>query len=227
MNIALIVAAGKGVRMENTTPKQFIQVMGKPLLYYSIKAFQDNKQIDYIVVATNEEYVQMTKNLCEKYKLNKVRGVTKGGETRQQSVFNGLSFIKSLDANDNSIILIHDAARPLVSQKIIDDNIAACKKHDAVVTAIKVVDTTIKGENNISDFLNRDELYQEQTPQTFRLGLILDAHNKVKENVTDDAKLAVKTGHDVQIVEGSKFNFKVTTPEDLIILEGLIKKDTH
>ena len=227
MNIALIVAAGSGTRMGNVDkPKQFLLIYNKPLLAYTIEAFDKNIAVDYIVVVTNKEYVDEVKNLCKTYKLNKVKNVVIGGSTRQQSVYNGLKAIK---ANKDDIVIIHDAARPLVSQRIITDNINGCKLYDAVETAIKVSDTIIKSEDEekITDIPNRKDLYQVQTPQTFKFGLILSAHeNAIKSklpDVTDDAKLVIALGHEVRLVDGDKLNFKITTSEDLTLFKALLK----
>ena len=144
---------------------------------------------------------------------------------RQESVFNGLKEIKSF-ATDNDIVLIHDAARPLISKEIISNNIEACLKHDAVTTALLSKDTVIHSINqqSINDVPNRKELYQSQTPQTFRLSLILKAHEENKKSdATDDAQLVLSLGKNVFIVEGSSLNFKVTTDEDLTMLKALIK----
>ena len=227
MNIALIVAAGLGTRMGHTDrPKQFLLINGKPLLVYTIEAFDKNLEINQIVVVTNKEHISEVKDLCKTYKLNKVKTVVEGGETRQQSVYNGL---KSIKVNKEDIILIHDAARPLVGQRIITDNIHGCQFFDAVATAINATDTIIKSEDQktITSGIDRNSLYQVQTPQTFKYGLILLAHeNAIKNklpNVTDDAKLVLEMGHKVHLVEGDKYNFKITTSEDLKLFKALLK----
>ena len=227
MNIALIVAAGTGSRMGKDVPKQFLLVNNKPVLVYTLEAFNQNEDITAIYVVTSLDYINYVKDLCGQYKLNKVVDVIKGGTTRQESVYNGLKVIK---ANEEDIILIHDAARPLVSQDIIKNNIEACLNYDAVETVIKASDTIINSLDGrkINNIPSRNELYQTQTPQTFKYGLILKAHEKaLKEqlpNVTDDAKLVVSLGKDVHLVEGNKQNFKITTSDDLMIFEALTKK---
>ena len=201
-------------------------INGKPLLVYTIEAFDKNLEINQIVVVTNKEHISEVKDLCKTYKLNKVKTVVEGGETRQQSVYNGL---KSIKVNKEDIILIHDAARPLVGQRIITDNIHGCQFFDAVATAINATDTIIKSEDQktITSGIDRNSLYQVQTPQTFKYGLILLAHeNAIKNklpNVTDDAKLVLEMGHKVHLVEGDKYNFKITTSEDLKLFKALLK----
>ena len=230
MNIALIVAAGSGSRMENADrPKQFILVKDKPLMLYSIKAFQMHESIDAIVIVTNASSIEQVKEWCKEYQLNKVRLVVAGGFTRQESVYLGLQAVKSIALDyEKDIVLIHDAARPLVDKNIISANIDACFQYDAVCTAIKVKDTIARSMNaqTISGVANRQELYQCQTPQSFKLSLILKAHdlNKETSTATDDAQLVLALGKDVYLVDGSSLNFKITTDADLLLLNALLKQ---
>ena len=220
MNFALILAAGSGSRMGNSDrPKQFLPIYGKPLMVHTIEAFEMHDEIDGVVIVTNESYIDQVKVWCKQYDLSKVKAVVAGGNSRQISVYNGLIALKEI-ANDSDIVLIHDAARPLISSKIISSNIEACKKYDAV-------DTVIKATETLSSIPNRSELYQGQTPQSFKLCLILEAHEKAKSNlipnVTDDCKLVLSLGKEVHLVEGSVQNFKITTFDDLMILKALLK----
>ena len=231
MNIALILAAGSGSRMGNADkPKQFLPIYGKPLMIHTIEAFEVHDEIDAIVVVTNEAYIDQVKVWCKQYDLGKIKAVVAGGDSRQISVHNGLQAVKAISKDpSNDIVLIHDAARPLISQRIITDNIRVCEKYDAVDTVIKASDTIVRSvnEETISDIPARNELYQGQTPQSFKLSLILDAHEYVKthevNNVTDDCKLVLSLGKEVRLVEGSKQNFKITTFDDLMMLKALLK----
>lgn len=230
MNIALILAAGTGSRMGNADkPKQFLPIYGKPLMIHTIEAFEMHDGIDQIVVVTSEGYDDQVKVWCKQYDLGKVKAVAIGSDSRQGSVYNGLQAIKQLGARPDDIIVIHDAARPLISQNIITNNIEACKKYDAVDTVIKASDTIVASSNGetISGIPNRSELYQGQTPQTFKFGLINEAHENAKAgkipNVTDDTKLVISMGKEVHLVEGSKQNFKITTFDDLMMLKALLK----
>jgi 2-C-methyl-D-erythritol 4-phosphate cytidylyltransferase len=231
MNIALIVAAGSGSRMGNADkPKQFLPIYGKPLMIHTIEAFEVHDEIDAIVVVTNEAYIDQVKVWCKQYDLGKIKAVVAGGDSRQISVHNGLQAVKAISKDPkNDIVLIHDAARPLISQRIITDNIRVCEKYDAVDTVIKASDTIVRSvnEETISDIPARNELYQGQTPQSFKLSLIVDAHEYVKthavNNVTDDCKLVLSLGKEVRLVEGSKQNFKITTFDDLMMLKALLK----
>ena len=227
MNIALVLAAGSGTRMNNDQPKQFIMVNNKPLFLYSVEAFQNNEEIDAIIIATNKEHIEKVKELAKDY--NKVKSVIAGGETRQQSVYNGLNEIEKFVNNEKDLVLIHDSARPLVSQRIINENIALGKQFGAVDTVVQASDTIInsKDQETINEILNRSELYQTQTPQTFEFGIIKKAHERALQdnvpNVTDDCKLVMHFGVDVHFAKGDKLNFKVTTPEDLEMFKALVK----
>ena len=227
MNIALILAAGSGTRMGLETPKQFVLVKDKPLLYYSVHMFETYSELESIVIVTNKEYISEVEEIIKEYSFKKVKAIVEGGETRQDSVYNGLNKIKEF-ANENDVVLIHDAARPLVNHRIIYDNIKACLEFDAVDTVIQASDTIVKSVDGsgVDELPLRKELYQAQTPQTFKLGLILEAHEYARSHhvpdVTDDVKLVLSLGKEVHLVEGSKLNFKVTTPEDLELLEALL-----
>ena len=230
MNVALILAAGTGSRMGNADkPKQFLPIYGKPLMIHTIEAFEMHDDIEKIVVVTSEGYEDQVKVWCKQYDLGKVKAVVHGSDSRQGSVYNGLQAIKELGVNGDDIIVIHDAARPLISQNIISNNIEACKKYDAVDTVIKATDTIVASSDaeRITNIPNRSELYQGQTPQTFKFALISEAHEKAKlgqiPNVTDDTKLVISMGKDVHLVEGSKQNFKITTFDDLMMLKALLK----
>lgn len=230
MNVALIVAAGNGTRMNIEQPKQFIMVNDKPLFVYSVEAFQKNPHIDMIFIATNASYIEKVEAWCKEFRLTKVKSVFLGGETRQSSVWNGLKKMHDYIKSPHDIVLIHDAARPLVSQRIIDDNISLCERYGAVDTVIQASDTIIqsKDDETIDKILNRNELYQSQTPQSFEYGIINEAHFMALTdgvpNVTDDCKLVMYFGGEVHFVPGDKLNFKVTTFEDLELFRALVNK---
>lgn len=223
MNIALIVAAGLGTRLGNSIPKQFLIVKNKPLFMYSVETFNRCKEIDQIYIVTNYEYTQKVINWCKENKISKLAKVVIGGNTRQESVFNGL---KAMNANDEDIILIHDSARPLVTEEIILNNIKGCKEYDAVDTAIECTDTILMSGNGqeIDNIPPRKELYQSQTPQTFKFKLIFDAHqNAINLQATDDCNLVKDLNKNIHLVTGNKLNFKITTQEDLKLLESILK----
>lgn len=230
MNIAMILAAGSGTRMGNTsTPKQFLPIYNKPLIVHTIEAFEMNDEVDSIIVVTNDTYIDQVKVWCKQFDLAKVKYVVAGGDSRQKSVYNGLIKLKEVGTKDDDIILIHDSARPLISQKIIHDNIETCKKFGAVDTVIPSADTIIRsleGES-IHEIQKRSELYCGQTPQTFSFSIIKNAHDlalsKNDTDTTDDCKLVLKAGVKVHLALGSKMNFKITTFDDLMMLKALLK----
>ena len=175
--VALIAAAGKGKRMNSRISKPFILISGKPILAYTLEKFEKCKLIAkiYLVVSPEEKEI-CHKNIILKYNFSKVQELVDGGETRQDSIYNGL---KALD-KDADIVVIHDGARPLVEESIIQDSIEKAQEYGAAITVIPIKDTVKKGENNffISKTLNREEIWRAQTPQTFKYDIILSAYNQ-------------------------------------------------
>ncbi|MFR1824967.1 MULTISPECIES: 2-C-methyl-D-erythritol 4-phosphate cytidylyltransferase [Clostridium] len=221
---AIILAGGKGKRMGAPVSKQFIEIKGKPIIYYTIKKFSENKKIDNIVVVLSKDEVGYFKeNILEKYNL-KVDNIVIGGTERQDSVYNGL---KSLEDTNTDIVLIHDGARPFISDRIIDDGIKFAQVYGACAPGVMPKDTIkIKNESNFSvSTPDRGSLVAIQTPQVFKFNEILECHEKIKINnivVTDDTMVAEKFGYSVYLYDGEYTNIKVTTPEDLILGEKLI-----
>ena len=221
---AIILAGGKGKRMGAPVSKQFIEIKGKPIIYYTIKKFSENKKIDNIVVVlSTDEVVYFKENILEKYNL-KVDNIVIGGTERQDSVYNGL---KSLEDTNTDIVLIHDGARPFISDRIIDDGIKFAQVYGACAPGVMPKDTIkIKNESNFSvSTPERGSLVAIQTPQVFKFNEILECHEKIKINnivVTDDTMVAEKFGYSVYLYDGEYTNIKVTTPEDLILGEKLI-----
>ncbi|KGM93903.1 2-C-methyl-D-erythritol 4-phosphate cytidylyltransferase [Clostridium botulinum] len=217
-NCAIIVAAGRGSRMKAGINKQFIELDGKPILYYTLKKFQGNNFIDKIVlVLAKDEIEYCKKNILNKYNLDKVKKIVKGGSTRQESVINGI-----LASEGSDIVLIHDGARPFVEDRIISDGIKYANLYGACACGVSVKDTIkVKREDGFStETLKREKLFSVQTPQSFKYNLILESHRKVlseKIQVTDDTSAVENCGHEVYLYEGSYNNIKITTPEDLVI----------
>ena len=221
---AIILAGGKGKRMNSSISKQFIEIKGKPIIYYTIKKFNENKKVDNIVVVLSKEEIEYFKeNILKKYDL-KVDKIVIGGAERQDSVYNGL---KSLENSGTDIVLIHDGARPFISDRIIDDGIEYAAIYGACAPGVMPKDTIkIKGKSNFSiDTPNRETLVAIQTPQVFKFREILECHKKVKIDkvvVTDDTMVVERYGNKVYLYDGEYTNIKVTTPEDLILGEKLI-----
>ncbi len=233
MNIAVILAGGIGSRMGDIDkPKQYLDVYGKPLIVYTLEAFNKNCNVDYIAVVCKEQWKEDIHNWIREYKLNKVRWIFEGGETRQESSYHALKSLKKY-CSDDDIVLIHDAARPLVSQRIISENIELAKKYYAVNTVIPANDTIIRSLDNFTthDVPVRSEMFLVQTPQSFRYSVILDALSKALAdsftNSTDDCQLVFRLGKPVHLVQGDKLNFKITTIEDIELLKAYIKMEEH
>ena len=224
MNGVVIVAAGTGTRMNMGINKQFIKLEGKEIIYYTIEKFYRNENIEDIVVVVKEEEAEFfRKKILDKYNFKNIK-IAYGGKERQDSVYNGL---KSLDKNCN-IVLIHDGARPFVSDKIINKSIEEAKENKAVVVGVPVKDTikVIDNDNNIVDTPNRSLLWAVQTPQTFDYNLLIKSYEDAfKDNFygTDDAMLVERIGYKVKMVEGSYNNIKITTQEDLNLGNQILK----
>lgn len=223
---AIVVAAGKGKRMERNYNKQYISLNGKPILVHTLMQFEKHGEIDEVIVVVGQGEVSFCKeNIVEKNQLHKVKKVVAGGKERYHSVSNGLQAL----GEESEVVIIHDGARPFVTGEIINKSIDAAKTHGASIVGVPVKDTikTIDEEGFVKDTLRRDTLWSIQTPQTFRKDLILQAHQKrERENlsVTDDAMLVEALGMKVKMVLGSYENMKITTPEDLEIGQGILKK---
>jgi 2-C-methyl-D-erythritol 4-phosphate cytidylyltransferase/2-C-methyl-D-erythritol 2,4-cyclodiphosphate synthase len=213
----IIAAAGSGKRMGSGIPKQFLKIDGLPVLVKTAEAFCENQYIDGIFVVTGEKYIQATEELVFKHGLLKIEKVVAGGRERQDSVYNG---IKALPF-DIDYVLIHDAARPFVSQGTINKAVEETVRTGAAVVAVSVKDTIKTGNNEQRFFkatLNREELYSVQTPQGFEKKVLVEAYEKALEEKyygTDDAVLVERMGRFVYIVEGEYSNIKITTKEDL------------
>jgi len=224
--VALIVAAGQGKRMNSKIGKPFIPIIGKPILFYTLKKFENCELIDQIYLVINgSEKEYCLKNVILKYRFKKVQELILGGDTRQMSVFNGLNLIDS----DADIVVIHDGARPLVNEKIILESIKTSQKYGAVVAAIPSKDTIKEVENNffIHTTLDREKIWRAQTPQTFKYKLILSAYKKAFKSgyfATDDAALLEKSGYKVKMIKGSEENIKITSPFDIAIAEKYLMR---
>ncbi len=221
---AIVLAGGRGKRMGAVQSKQYIDLNGKPILYYTLKQFIVNKLIDYIILVVPEDEIGYCKNkVLNKYGL-KVDKLVCGGKERQDSVYNALSQLENSD-----IVLIHDGARPFVSHKIINDAVKYAEIYKAAAPGVMPKDTIkVKGENNFSvETLMRNNLVAIQTPQAFEFNLIYNCHKEVKKRgiaVTDDTSVVEFFGNKVYIYEGNYTNIKITTPEDLVLAKYLVRK---
>ena len=223
-NYAIIVAAGRGQRMNSDMPKQFLILDGKPVLSYTLAAFDRVPSISEIVLVISKEYIDYVKNeILAKCNIKKPVLLAEGGIERQQSVYNGLKVLPK----DADIVVIHDGARPLITPTVIEKSIEAAQDFGSAVVGVPAKDT-IKQVNeggSIAKTLNRGLLWYAQTPQTFRCDIITKAHEKAKNanfTGTDDASLVERLNIPVKLVMGEYRNIKITTPEDLIIAQNLM-----
>lgn len=228
---AIVLAAGSGSRMKSKTKKQFMEIKGKPVIWYSLFEFEKSRVDEIILVTGKEDIDYCKKEIVEKYNLKKIKNVVAGGSERYESVYNGL---KEVTGN---IVLIHDGARPLINNEIIERSIEGTIKSDACVVGVPVKDTIKRAnkEGYIIDTPNRSELWITQTPQSFKTDLVKMAYKKIKEelekgnttlNITDDAMVVEEfTTNQVRFVQGDYKNIKVTTPEDIDIAELFIELD--
>jgi 2-C-methyl-D-erythritol 4-phosphate cytidylyltransferase len=221
--IAVIPAGGKGIRSGTAAPKQYLKFNDKELIVYTLEIFQQNEMIDEIIISAEGNYFKVLTDLKEKYNLSKISKVVEGGETRQDSVYNAL---KSLaDAADNDQVAVHDAARPLLPQEVLTNAVETAKQKGNALVCIKAKDTLIKGNEVVESYLDRDEVYYVQTPQIFPYSVLMKAMKNAYENDfigTDESMLVRQIGEKVNLVEGSVYNFKVTTADDIEMFEKLV-----
>ena len=222
-NYAIILASGSGSRYGNDIPKQFVKIAGKTILEHTVEIFEKAEQIDETIIVITPEYRHVAEEILLKNSYNKVSKLLNGGETRKDSSFIGISSIEDEEAH----VVIHDCARPFLTQKIITDCVNALEKYDAVDVAIPSADTIIKvKENIIENIPERAYLRRGQTPQCFKLSVIKKAHelSASDSNFTDDCGLVVKYGlGDVYVVDGDVENIKVTYPSDIFMADRLFQ----
>ena len=224
---AIVLAAGQGKRMQSHVQKQFLLLNGRPLITYALEAFENSPVDQIILVAGPDEIRYCQEEIAEKYGFSKVTKVIAGGRERYHSVYEGLKAAKGAE-----YVLIHDGARPLLNQEIISRALEGAKEYGACVVGMPVKDTikTAGADGFVASTPNRSTLWQVQTPQAFFYPWISQAYEKLfsreeyQQGVTDDAMvLEAMTSHKVKLIEGSYFNIKVTTPEDMAVAEALLK----
>jgi len=216
---ALIVAGGKGTRIKSALPKQFIEINGKPILLHTLEAFYRYSEKISVVLVLPEDDFGLWKKICKKFNFNKPLLLQKGGETRFQSVRNGLD-----QMTGEGLVAIHDGVRPLVSEDIIGASFRLAAIHQCAVAAVRLKESIRMTDQDNTKAVDRSRFRMIQTPQTFNLQLIKNAYlMKEDPSLTDDASVAERAGHVISLFEGSYENIKVTTAEDLAIAESLIK----
>jgi 2-C-methyl-D-erythritol 4-phosphate cytidylyltransferase len=215
----IIVAGGKGLRMGNELPKQFIEIAKKPILMHTIEAFYNYDNAINIVIVLPTEHQQYWESLCEKHNFQLHHNIINGGETRFQSVLNGLNTIEN-----NGLTAVHDGVRPFVSHKTIQGAFEMANLHGAAIPVVAPVESIreIKNETNIAR--NRELYRLVQTPQVFKTSIIKQAYKQDYNLLfTDDASVVEAKGYKIALVEGNRENIKITSPFDLIIANAILK----
>ena len=223
MNFAGILAGGKGERMGKTDlPKQFLMLGGKPIIVHTVEQFLISDKIDHIVIAVPENWINYTKDIVDKYCKNDKISITQGGQRRDETLYNICNYIKeNFDVTEDDIIVTHDAVRPFVTQRIINDNVEKCIQYGATDTVIPATDTIV--ESSDSEFIAsvpvRGMMYQGQTPQSFKILEYMDTSSKLQEEekniLTDAAKIYTRNNKKLALVKGDLYNIKITTMYDL------------
>lgn len=223
---AIVLAAGKGTRMNSKIQKQFLEVEGKAVIYYSLKCFQESPLIRDIILVTGEESLSYCKEeIVKRFGFSKVKKVTAGGKERYDSVYAGLCACDNTD-----YVLIHDGARPFVTEEILERTCFAVKETGACVVGMPAKDTIKISDRNkmVESTPAREKVWLVQTPQAFRYSLIKESYESIRckdmSGITDDAMIVEQeSGVKVALVHGSYENLKITTPEDLIIAEAFLR----
>ena len=221
--VAIIPAAGIGKRFGGATPKQFLKINGKEILAYTLEVFQKTKKIDEIIVAASREEFPRIIKLQKKHHLTKLQTIVEGGKERQDSVYNALIMA---DLNKGDLVIVHDAARPLLPEKVLADAIRCAEKNGNALVCLQAKDTLLKKTNREHTYLTRSQIYYVQTPQIFRYAQLLSAFKKAKKEKfvgTDESMLVRRNGRKIHLSDGSPFNFKITAKEDFEMLKRIMK----
>ena len=229
-NYALIIAGGSGNRMGQDIPKQFMHIDGAPVIIHTMKAFEQHPDIDGIAVVCLTGWETVLQSYANQFNITKLKWIFPSGKTGFDSIHNGIYGLKEQGCKDEDHVLIHDAVRPLLSQEIISSNIAICKAYGYAITGIQCREAILKSDDGFTTTTSipRDTLIRTQTPQTFRLGNIIGAHEEAKEkgitNSVASCTLIAELGSErvMHIVPGSEKNIKITTVEDIDMIKALM-----
>jgi 2-C-methyl-D-erythritol 4-phosphate cytidylyltransferase len=220
-NYAIIVAGGSGTRMNSVIPKQFLLINGIPVLMHTLTAFHNCRSNPQLILVLHNDYHTYWRELCAKHNFLISHQLVKGGESRFHSVKNGVDMI----SDEEAIISIHDAVRPLTSASIIDHSYSYAQKHGNAIVAVKSRDSIRQMQGAHSVSLLRDDIYLIQTPQTFQSAQLKKAYARAyNTKFTDDASVVENAGMQINLVEGSYENIKITFPEDIDIAEAILNK---
>ena len=228
--IALLTAAGFGTRMGLTTPKQFTEINGKPLIVYTMEAFQKHNDIDEIIVVTLSDWIDKVNEYIDRYRITKARYVTEGGSSGQESIYKGIIELCKNGIDKDDLIMIHDGNRCNVSSKIITDSINTFMEYGNAIASIPCVEAVFKSDisKTFADYeISRELLYRTQTPHSFTLGKLLWAHREARKrriyNTVATCSLMMLLNEKLYFSKGSEENLKISTVEDLNIFKALLK----
>lgn len=228
-NIAILTAGGTGTRTHQDLPKQFLTVENKPILIYTLEAFQQHPSIDEIYVACLEGWSAVLDAYARQFNITKLKKIVTGGSTGQESIYNGLKAIKEdHESTSDIVVMIHDGNRPMLPQDVITDNLVKQKKYGSAVTVIPTTEVVFVSKDSIesNEALNRDELWRTQTPHSYAFDELWKVHNQaIKDGVTNMAascSLMQKYGYMTYFSKGSEKNIKITTVEDIEIFKALL-----
>ncbi len=234
MNIAVVFAGGVGVRMNTSgVPKQFLTVYDKPIIVHTIEKFQYNNNIDAVVVACVESHIEYMWQLCSRYNLTKVKDIVVGGTTGQESIYHGLLAAKKVSDDDNDIVLIHDGVRPLINDKVINDNIECVKTHGNCITCAPCKETIalVDDDGAIKSTTDRTNSRLARAPQSFKIGEILSSHEKAraegKNSIIDSCTMMSMYGYKLYTIECGSENIKITTPDDYFLFKAILESQQN
>jgi 2-C-methyl-D-erythritol 4-phosphate cytidylyltransferase len=230
MNIALLIAGGSGNRLGQDIPTQFMHVDGAPIIIHTMTCFQHHPDIDAISVVCLKGWETVLQSYANQFNITKLKWIFPGGNSGMESIHNGIYGLREAGCDDEDLVLIHDSVRPLLSQEIISSNIAICKAYGYAITGIQCREAILESDDGFTTTTSipRDRLIRTQTPQTFRLGNIIKAHEEAKAkgitNSVASCTLIAELGCDrvMHIVPGSEKNIKITTVEDLEMIKALM-----
>ncbi len=236
MNYAVILAAGVGQRMRSGgLPKQFLKLMGKPIIIYTLEKFEDCQDIDKVILVCHGAYLELMEELIAIYKLRKISSIVVGGKDRQASLFAGLEAVYKEGPKEDDIIIIHDGVRPLVGENTIRENIRVAKKYGCAITVHQVSESVVvtdSMEADLQSFKKRDDTYSLTSPQTFTIKeikkiCIESADTNIDMPLLDAAMIYASEGRTVKLVKEHNNNLKVTTPEDYYYLKAMLEMEEN
>ena len=230
MNIALLTAAGSGSRMHQDIPKQFLHINNKPIIIYTMEAFEHNPQIDAMIVITLDSWKDFIWAYAKQFNITKLKWVVSGGASGQESIYNGLMALKA-ECKETDVILVHDGNRPLITNDIIANSLSVFSNFGSAVADIPCTEAVFKSVDGFSSTISipREKLFRTQTPHTYTLGKLLWAHEQAKKkniiNTTATCTLMQQLGETIYLSKGSEKNFKLTTLEDIDIFRAFLNSE--